>query len=295
VNTKTPPPEHRNALGPEVLRGLPRGVAQVYLQNNTLTGVLILAGLFISGPVAGMSALLGSAVGLATAALLRVPAERIGQGLYGFNAVLIALGAAGSFRPLWLTALAVVTGAVTATLLTRIAERFLRVPAYTAPFVFTYWLLEYLGKYWHWPLAPPPSPVLGLHASALGIFSSAAEVYLVTGLLPGLLILAGLAVSRWTLAVGAFAASLAAFGLVQVLPLFPHNEIGTGVYGFNAVLVVVGLLSTGRGWRACVLAVPAVLLLQAGIEAVELIPATFPFVLAMWCADLWRARPVREK
>ncbi|MFE9168935.1 urea transporter [Streptomyces kebangsaanensis] len=290
MSTKTLPPEHRNALGSEALRGLPRGVAQVYLQNNTLTGVLFLAGLFIFGPVAGMSALLGSAVGLATAALLRVPAERIGQGLYGFNAVLVALGAAGSFRPLWLTALVAVGGAVVATLLTHVAQYFLRVPAYTAPFVFTYWPLEYLHESRHWPSAPPPHSFLGL-----GIFASGAEVFLVTGLLPGLFILAGLAVSRWTLAVGAFAAALATYGIVQGLPLFPPNEITTGVYGFNAVLVTVGMLSTGRGWRSCVLAVPAVLLVQAGIEAVGLTPATFPFVLAMWCADLWRARSMHEE
>lgn len=290
MSTKTAPPKHRNALGPEALRGLLRGVAQVYLQNNTLTGVLFLVGLFISGPVAGMSALLGSAVGIATAALLRVPSERIGQGLYGFNAVLVALGAAGSFRPLWLTELVAVGGAVAATLLTHIAQYFLRVPAYTAPFVFTYWLLEYLHESRHWPSAPPPNRFLGL-----GIFASGAEVFLVTGLLPGLFILAGLAVSRWTLAVGAFAAALATYGIVQGVPLFPANEITTGVYGFNAVLVTVGMLSTGRGWRACVLAVPAVLLLQAGIEVVGLTPATFPFVLAMWCADLWCARSKHAK
>ncbi|MFC5957291.1 urea transporter [Streptomyces pratens] len=290
MSTKTPPPEHRNALGREALRGIFRGVAQVYLQNNTLTGVLFLAGLFISGPVAGMCALLGSAVGASTAALLRVPAERIGQGLYGFNSVLIALGAAGSFRPLWLTALTAVGGAVIATLLTHVARYFLRVPAYTAPFVFTYWLLEYLGEFRHWPSAPPSHPTLGL-----GVFASGAEVFLVTGLLPGLFVLAGLAVSRWTLAVRALAAALATYGIVQGIPLFPANEITTGVYGFNAVLVTVGMLSTGRGWRACVLAVPAVLLLQAGIEAVGLTPATFPFVLAMWCADLWRARSEHEK
>ncbi len=288
-------PERRHGMSSAtVWRGVIRGIAQVYLQDSALTGVLFLMGLLIAGPMVGLAALLASAVGFGTAALLRVPAERLEQGLYGFNAVLVAIGAMVSFRPLWLALLAAVAGAVAATLLMRIADFFLRMPAYTAPFVFIYWLLEYLGGYWGWPSAPPDA-VFGLDAGVLGVFSSAAEVFLVTGPLTGLFVLAGLAASRWTLAVGAFTTSLAAFCLVQVVPLFPQSEIDLGVYGFNAVLVVAGMLSTERGWRSCVLAACAVLLIQAGIEAVGLTPATFPFVLAMWCADLWRSRTMRRE
>lgn len=78
-----------------------------------------------------------------------------------------------------------------------------------------------------------------------------------------------------------------ALAVVELLPETPP-DVSSGLYGFNAALVVVGLLTTGRTWRSCLLAVPAVLLVQGGIEFLDLVPTTFPFVLAMWTADLRR-------
>ncbi|MBA8825157.1 urea transporter [Saccharopolyspora lacisalsi] len=275
-------------------RGILRGIAQVYLQDNVVTGLLFLVGLLVAGPVVGLAALLGSAVGLATALSVRAPVERVARGFYGFNSTLVAVGAVVSFRPLWLALVAAVVAAAVAALLTRVADFFLRVPPYTAPFVFTYWPLLHLGVFGDWSSAPSFGGPLDLDADVWGVFGSEAAVFLVSGLLPGLFILAGLAASRWRLVGGALAASVVGLLVVELVPLFPADEIATGAYGFNAALVAVGMLSTGRGWRSCLLAVPAALLIQAAVEAVGLVPATFPFVLVMWTADLWRARGAKD-
>ncbi|MEU5850614.1 urea transporter [Saccharopolyspora shandongensis] len=288
ATSKATEPEVRHGAR-HLLRAVPTGISQVYLQDSVPAGLLFVVALLLAGPQLGLAAVVGSVVGVLTAAALRIPHERIGQGLFGFNGTLVVLGAVGSFQPLGLALLVGTAGAVVATVLMRIADAFLTVPARTAPFVFTYWLTVYLGHRLDWApaAATTPSPVLGLHGDYLGLFTAEAEVFLVSGWLPGVVMLIGLALVRFRLAVGAFCGAAVSVLAVELLPITPP-DVSTGVYGFNAALVVVGLLSTGRGWRSCVLAVPAVLLLHGAIEAVGLVPTTFPFVLAMWTADLYR-------
>ncbi|MDA3648215.1 urea transporter [Saccharopolyspora indica] len=284
-----PPPVRHGAL--ELLRAVPTGVSQVYLQESVPAGIVFLVALALAGPEFALAGLAGSAVGVLTALALRVPRERISQGLFGFNATLVVLGTVASFQPLGTALLVGIAGAVVATALARVADFLLAVPARTAPFVLTYWLIVYIGHHFDWIRASPSpvSPVLGLDGDPLALFSAEAEVFLMSGWLPGLVMLIGLALVRFRLAVGAFCGAAVALVAVELLPETPP-DVSSGVYGFNAALVVVGLLATGRTWRSCLLAVPAVLLIQGGIEALGLLPTTFPFVLAMWTADLRRLR-----
>ncbi|MER7013978.1 urea transporter [Saccharopolyspora sp. NPDC000359] len=277
----------------QLLRAVPAGISQVYLQDGVPTGIVFLVALALVGPEFALAGLVGSAVGALTATALRVPRprERISQGLFGFNAALVVLGTVVSFQPFGPALLVGIAGAVVATVLARVADLLLAVPARTAPFVLTYWLIVYTGHHFDWVRAAPAavSPVLGLEADPLALFSAEAEVFLMSGWLPGLVVLIGLAIARFRLAVGAFCGAAVALAVVEALPFTPPG-VASGVYGFNAALVVVGLLTTGRTWRSCLLAVPAVLLLQGGIEAVGLVPTTAPFVLVMWTADLHRLR-----
>ncbi|MER5392850.1 urea transporter [Saccharopolyspora sp. NPDC002686] len=283
---KSPPVRH-GAL--DLLRAVPTGVSQVYLQESVPAGIVFLVALALAGPEFALAGLVGSAVGMLTATALRVPRERISQGLFGFNSTLVVLGTVASFQPFGAALLVGIAGAVVATLLARVADLLLAVPARTAPFVFTYWLIVHTGHHFGWAEAASssPSPVLGLDGDYLSLFSSEAEVFLSNGWLPGLVMLIGLAIVQVRLAVGAFCGAAVALVAVELLPDTPL-DVSDGVYGFNAALVVVGLLTTGRTWRSCLIAVPAVVLLQGGIEFLGLVPTTFPFVLAMWTADLVR-------
>src|SRR5690349_11909597 len=71
-----------------------RGVGQVMLQNNPITGLLFLLGIFIGDWVAGLYALLGTVAATETASLFGAPHDDINQGLYGFNGTLTGLGLA---------------------------------------------------------------------------------------------------------------------------------------------------------------------------------------------------------
>lgn len=72
-----------------------KGIAQVFLINDWVTGIFFLAALAVSSWRAALWAAIASAVALFTAIVYQAPGASIANGLYGFSAVLtgIALGA----------------------------------------------------------------------------------------------------------------------------------------------------------------------------------------------------------
>lgn len=72
-----------------------KGIAQVFLINNWVTGIFFLAALAISSLRAAIWAAIASALALLTVIVWQGPGADIAEGLYGFSAVLtgIALGA----------------------------------------------------------------------------------------------------------------------------------------------------------------------------------------------------------
>nr|WP_272212980.1 urea transporter [Marinicella sp. W31]MDC2878916.1 urea transporter [Marinicella sp. W31] len=68
-----------------------RNIGQVYLLGNEISGAIILLGILIASRVAGIAAVLGSLVAMATAIALRAEPHSVVQGLYGFSAVLTAM------------------------------------------------------------------------------------------------------------------------------------------------------------------------------------------------------------
>lgn len=71
-----------------------KGVAQVFLVNSWITGILFLVGLFLCDKWAAIWAAIGSAVALALAIVFKANPADISEGLFGFSPVLtgIALG-----------------------------------------------------------------------------------------------------------------------------------------------------------------------------------------------------------
>lgn len=78
-----------------------RGVGQVCLLNSPVTGVFILAGLFVFDAWHGVAALVGLTVSTLTALLLGFDRAGIRAGLFGFNGLLVGAGLATSLGPSW--------------------------------------------------------------------------------------------------------------------------------------------------------------------------------------------------
>lgn len=120
------------------------GVGQIFLQNNALSGAIIVIGMLFSHWALAFGCLAGSFIGTLMAYSLRFPSEQIKQGLYGFNAslamicVLFSLGLTDLANPLiWLIGMLC---CLLSTLIMRLFLIYDKV-ALTFPFVLTCWIV----------------------------------------------------------------------------------------------------------------------------------------------------------
>jgi len=129
----------------ELWQGFFKNVSEVFLVGSWQSGLIMLIGLAFSGWAVALFAAAGSIVALFTAWALGASAQMIGEGLYGYNAVLvgIALGAMFLRRTPW-NALYTLAGAAAATFLTATTTAFFAPfngHTLTWPFIFTTWVL----------------------------------------------------------------------------------------------------------------------------------------------------------
>ena len=121
-----------------------RNIGQVYLLGSWISGLIILVGIFIASRPAGLAAVGGSILALATALLMRADPSVVAQGLYGFSPVLTAIAVGSVFlRPSG----PVIAYAALATVATVFVQAGFDVilaptglPSYTAPYVLTMYL-----------------------------------------------------------------------------------------------------------------------------------------------------------
>src|SRR6266516_523192 len=121
-----------------------RGTGQVMFQNNPLTGLLFLAGIFVNSGKLGGLGILGLATSTLTAYLLGADRTLIRNGLFGFNGILVGIGLAFflNYNGL-LIGYVILGGALSTVAMMALANVFSvwDMPALTAPFVLTAWLL----------------------------------------------------------------------------------------------------------------------------------------------------------
>jgi urea transporter len=121
-----------------------RGIGQVMFQNNPLTGLLFLVGIFVNSFKFGGAALLGVAASTLAAHLLGADRTLIRNGLFGFNGILVGIGLAFFLEFDFLLAVYIVVGAAVSTIVMMALINLLTpwdMPALTAPFVLTAWML----------------------------------------------------------------------------------------------------------------------------------------------------------
>ncbi len=133
-----------------LLEGSGKGVGQIFLQDNYITGALILVGIAINTRIGALMALLAAVLSTAIAIGLGYPEENIHAGLYTYNGVLTAIALGGLFFLLtWRSFLYMLLGVVLtfevsaglATILTQLG-----LPLYTSSFVLVTWVLLAAGQ-----------------------------------------------------------------------------------------------------------------------------------------------------
>lgn len=259
-----------------------RGLGQVMLQESAAAGAFFIAGLLAGSLPMAAGGVAGALVGMGVGLLLRVPAADVSAGLYGFNGALVGIALPALLAPGWVVFLLIVPGAAVSSLLMATARRRMGwLPAFTAPFVLSTWLVLVAALALGLPPAtaggPPLSPGWGL-----AVLRGLGQVMFQDNALAGGLFLVGLAASSWRAAAWGLLGS--ALGLLCALGLGFSGELAVaGVFGFNAALtgIALGTLPSRQLLLPLAGMVLATLLLQAFLLA-GLPALTAPFVLASW-------------
>ena len=280
---------------PAPVRTILRGIGQVFFQENAWTGGCFALGIAISSPLMALGAVVGAAIGAATARVLKFDEKELTAGIYGFNSTLVGIATLFFFRPGVMSSFLLVGGCVVATLLTWLARKYVPFPTYTAPFIVTTWVLFLLGK------ALSVSPVeLGGPLEGAGMVQAVAhgvsQVMFQASLWTGLLFLVGIALSNWEHAVwvllgsivGMLVGSYHATAAARVLD--PESlverglleNVALGLYGYNATLAAVALFLWRRSLIPPLLGMLLAVLLTDLIPMLGLPALTAPFVLVTW-------------
>jgi len=138
-------------------KGVLNGIAQVFFQENPVTGLCFLAGLVVASRLACLAALIGSLAGLLVSWGMDAAEPALRAGVFGFNSVLTGIALASVFlkpgTPSLVYALlgAIVTPFVAAACAAALLP--LGLPAMTLPFVLTTWVFLFASREFR-PLAP---------------------------------------------------------------------------------------------------------------------------------------------
>lgn len=273
-----------NLLRTSAVSGL-RGISQIFLAENALTGALILAGMAASGWKLALLAAVGCAVQSLLAAALHL--DGVNHGLMGFNGALVGAAAAAAGAPLG-TGLALTAAGAAAVIPVHLAlARVPRIPVATAPFCLVAGLLfGPLGGQWETgSLTSAADTGKGL---LYGFLNGFAEVVLADGPLPGLIILVALFLASWE--VGALAALGSAAGLALSLTIHPDVEaVSTGLFNYSAVLIAIAVgtvLWPRAGWGirvgGALAGVVLSVLIQWAMSGLPVPTYTWPFVISLW-------------
>jgi urea transporter len=271
-----------------------RGIGQVFFQENALTGALFAVGIAVSSPLMALGAVVGTAIGTATAWILKYDKTELYAGIYGFNATLVGIATLFFFRPGAISGVLLLAGCVVATLVTWLARRHVPFPTYTGPFIVTTWGLFFLGQALGAARVEPGGPISAnpLLALAHGV----SQVMFQASIWTALLFLLGIALNdrqhaSWVLVgslVGMMVGNHHATATARVLD--PESlvdrtlmqNIALGLYGYNATLAAVALFL----WRRSL--IPPFLGMLLSVPLTEIVPLlglpalTAPFVLATW-------------
>lgn len=283
-----------------------RGVAQIFLQNNPLTGLIFLIGIFISSYDAGLYALLATIVATGTAMLLGVPRAQVDKGIYGFNGTLTGLalelyGKHNAILPIY-----VILAAIFVTVVMAFIQETLKpyhVPSLTSAFVLTSWI--FVAALYNFgrlasaaPLKAPhlasqvplPAAIVTPHDVLVAFFNGVAQVMLQQNVWTGVAFLIALAVNSRISCMAAAAGSMIGMGVGWALG-GDVTGIKQGLFGFNSVLTAVALggiyyLLGGEALLVTILGA-IVATVAYGSLATILAPVglpllTAPFVLVTW-------------
>lgn len=280
-----------------------KGISQVILIENAVTGAIILLAIMISSFSLGVIAIISAMIGTLLGKLGGADKDIVNQGLFGFNSVLTGMALylflTGPFH--WILSL---IGALLAAIVTAALMHLMKktgIPVLTFPFIILT-LFTLLVSYrlsavhtsnalvpqslWQWEL-----DITGPFNLTEGIFTGIGQVFFLDYTISGALLFIAVFWAGWQLGIYAFLGNAAALLTALILGA-ERSLIFVGLYGYNGILTAIAvalIFNTSKRWfsyvtgiiAAC-LTVPIAASLHTWLLPFGLPPLTMPFVLSTW-------------
>lgn len=267
-----------------------RGLGQIMLQENALTGLLFLLGVFYGSITSGVAALVATTCGTIAAYLFQYDKAETEKGLYGFSAALVGVALTLFLKPGLFCWVLIIIGSVLASV---IQHFFIKrnIPVFTLPFVLVTWLILFLSEhYFSGFMIEIPVAEVSSSDSVCFAIRGFGQVIFQGNLVSGALFFIAVFISSpihalYGLAGGILSAILAFYFSVSI------EDIGMGLLSYNAVLCAIVFAGTqikdGIWVLVSVVLSLAISLLMGQYQLTQL---TFPFVLASYLTQVLKNR-----
>jgi urea transporter len=215
------------------------GIAQVIVQPCSLSGFIILAGIAVHSWKMAVGAFIGTVIGTATAVFLNSDKKNINLGIYGYNATLIGIANIYLFQTTAISVIVLIICCALSVLVTNWIPLYLRLPAFTAPFVFITWFVILISN----NIGLQPSGdilnfINNIHSA--GLAEAVGQVYIQGNGITGAIMLLAILLCSKSSFVWAIVATSLTWLLAHGLN-YPDSNIQDGLYGFSAVLTAIAL------------------------------------------------------
>jgi len=280
-----------------------KGISQVMLIENALTGFIFLIAIMVSSFSLGIIALLSSMIGTLIGNLGGADEQDVQQGLFGFNSVLSGMALTIFLEEpyQWLIAL---FGAAFTAIFTAAMTHFMKkseIPILTFPYIILTWfflLTSYRLKAFILSSDLVPQSLANWKLTITGeinwfhgSFNGMGQIFFLENVISGILLFIGVFIAGWRLGVYAIIGNGAALITAYVLG-GEHSLIYSGLYGYNAILAILAVSKVFNtenhpwalfsGIAASCLTVPVAASIITWMLPFGLPALTMPFVLCTW-------------
>ena len=264
---------------------LGRGTGQVMFQNNALSGLLMLIGIFLNSWEMGILALSGNIISTLTARFSGYGRDEIENGLYGFNGTLVGIAAGVFMEPSLGSLLLMVVASCISTWISRFFSLQRLLPGFTAPFILSVWIL--LGFCtWIVPDMLLVSDAVADETQGINYFQTfclaIGQVMFQSNPLTGLFFLTGILVNSRIAAFYTILGALLPIPLAILLGM-DAETLNMGLMGYNGVLCAIAFGDStlkSLAWASCSVLLSVVL--QITGMNLGITTLTAPFVISVW-------------
>ncbi|WNZ54186.1 urea transporter [Microbulbifer sp. MKSA007] len=255
-----------------------RGISQVILQRNALSGFLFILGVTVNSITMAIGVAIGVITSTACANIFNYPVKQIEDGLFGYNGALIGVVIFLLYAPSLMTFLLIVGGSALAVIIMRFMLLHFILPPYTAPYILVIWAI--------WILAPaldlaPTVAFVNENTSTWGIFEGIGQIIFQNNAITGICFLIGIFISNKSHALWSIIGGMLATSLAMLLALSP-TLILAGLFGYNAPLSAIALSNGRKRWLAPIAGSILTVPIAMAFMSANIIVLTAPFVIASW-------------